>query len=142
MKQLILILSMLLSFTSCSETVNPKEQDTSIVGTWQLIEVYGSDGGSNPQWTPVEDGYTYTFKSDSTFSSNRFNECEIGTYSTNQDQLTLNYSCDGFTTGIEGSEGTFVENFKIENSLMFLSPTYMSCIEGCDNKFKKIGNIE
>lgn len=51
--------------------------------------------------------------------------------------LSLDYDCDNFTTGIESPQGTFIENFKIENGFILLSPTYMNCIERCEYKFQK-----
>ena len=71
MKLLILILSILFSLTSCSrDEVNTHSKR--ILGTWKLIETYGSDGGSSPQWTTVSNGYTYTFGNDGTLISDRF----------------------------------------------------------------------
>ncbi|APY12118.1 hypothetical protein BWZ22_13155 [Seonamhaeicola sp. S2-3] len=137
MKPIILILSMLLSFTSCSDD-DTKSQEESFLGTWKLIETYGSDGGSNPQWTIVDNGYTYTFSNDGTFSSTRFTECTTGTYDVSNNTITLDYSCVGFDTGVENPPGTFVENYNFENGNIILTPTYMNCIEGCGYKFEKI----
>jgi len=137
MKPIILILSMLLSFTSCSDD-DTKSQEENFLGTWKLIETYGSDGGSNPQWTIVDNGYTYTFSNDGTFSSTRFTECTTGTYDVSNNTITLDYSCVGFDTGVENPPGTFVENYNFENGNIILTPTYMNCIEGCGYKFEKI----
>lgn len=137
MKPIILILSMLLSFTSCSDD-DTKSQEESFLGTWKLIETYGSDGGSNPQWTIVDNSYTYTFSNDGTFSSTRFTECTTGTYDVSNNTITLDYSCVGFDTGVENPSGTFVENYNFENGNIILTPTYMNCIEGCGYKFEKI----
>ncbi|PCI34200.1 MAG: hypothetical protein COB60_06615 [Flavobacteriaceae bacterium] len=140
MKNLILLFSIILSFNSCSQNEEEKNSDNSIVGTWKLIEVYSSDGGSNPQWKLVENGYIYTFKIDGTFTSNRFSECSIGKFELNNSNLTLRFDCNGFTTGIESPEGTFIENFNKKNNEIILKPTYLNCIEGCGNKFQKIKN--
>jgi len=136
---MILILSMLLSFTNCNSDNGAKEQDNSIIGIWKLIETYGSDGGSNPLWTPVDNGYTYTFHENGSFTSDRFSECSEGNYSISGNTLTLDYGCDGFTAGIEIPEGIFVEKYIFKNENMILSPSYMNCDEGCEYKFKKIG---
>lgn len=140
MKNLILLFSLILSFSSCSQNEEEKINDNSIFGTWKLIEVYSSDGGSNPQWKPVVNGYTYTFNLDGTFTSNRFSECSIGKFELNNTTLTLKFDCIGFTTGIESPEGTFIENFIKNNNEIILKPTYLNCIEGCGNKFQKIKN--
>lgn len=137
MKSTILILSILLSFTSCNDD-DTKPQEINILGTWKLIETYGSYGGSNPQWTSIDNGYTYTFNNDGTFSSTRFTECTTGTYETSSSSITLVYGCEGFDTGIENPAGTFVENYVFDNEYIILKPSYMNCDEGCSYKFKKI----
>lgn len=137
MKNLILIFSMLITFVNCANDDINKQED-SIIGAWKLMETYIGDGGSNPKWTTVTDGYIYTFNSDGSFTSNRFSECSKGVYSLLADNLTLDYECDGFTTGIETPEGTFIEKFIFEKESLILTPTYLTCIEGCDYKFKKI----
>ena len=98
----------------------------------------GSDGGSNPQWTTVANGYTYTFSDDGTFSSTRFTECTTGTYEVSSNSITLDYGCAGFGTGIENPAGTFVENYSFESENIILTPSYMNCIEGCGYRFEKI----
>lgn len=137
MKNIILIFSMLLSLTSCSDDA-VKAQETSIAGTWKLIETYGSDGTGNPQWTTVDNGYTYTFSSKGSFTSTRFAECSTGTYQITSSTLTLTYDCDGFGTGIESPAGTFVENIAFDDGKIILTPTYLTCIEGCGFKFEKV----
>lgn len=107
-------------------------------GTWQLIEVYDHPGYGNGQWVPVEDGYIYNFFPTNHFTSNRFSECENGLYSMSATQITLQYECDGFTTGIESSQGAFIENYTFESDTLILIPDYLSCSEGCGWKFKKV----
>ncbi|WP_445731196.1 hypothetical protein [Mariniflexile sp.] len=139
MKNLILLFSIILSFSSCSQNDEGKIDNISIVGTWKLIEVYSSDGGSQPRWFSVDNGYTYTFESNGTFNSTRFSECQTGKFSFTSRQLILNYDCKDFTSGIESPAGTFVENFTKNNNEIILKPTYITCIEGCGYKFIKIG---
>lgn len=139
MKKMFLILSILFLFTGCNHE-DPKQQENSIYGTWKLIEIYQGDGGSNPQWTTVNSGYTYTFNNDGTFSSTRFTECNSGTYVMSSDLITLKYNCNGFDTGIENPPGTFAESYIFKNTNLILTPSYLNCIEGCDYKFEKIEN--
>lgn len=139
MKSIILILSILFSLTGCSEK-ETNQQENSIYGTWQLIEIYQSDGGSSPQWTTVDESYIYTFNNDGTFSSTRFTECTSGTYEISNNSITLNYSCVGFDTGMENPPGTFIESYIFKNANLILTPFYLNCIEGCDYKFEKVEN--
>lgn len=137
-----LALTAFIFMTGCSNDDSKElEAGTSVVGTWKLVKSYGYDSSiGHSRWYSVKNGYTYTFKSDGTFISNRFSECTSGTYilSENDGTLSLVYDCEGFTTGIEIPQGTFVESFIIENKHLLLSPTYMNCVEGCDYKFKRI----
>lgn len=137
MKNMYLILSVLFLFTGCNEE-EAKQQENSIYGTWKLIEIYQSDGGSNPQWTIADISYTYTFNNNGTFSSTRFAECASGTHKVTNKSITLNYSCNEFDTGIENPPGTFVENYIFEKNNLILTPSYLNCIEGCGYKFEKI----
>jgi hypothetical protein len=139
MKNMFLILSIFLFITGCSEE-ETKQQENSIYGTWKLIEIYQGNGGNNPQWTSVDSGYTYTFNNDRIFSSTRFTDCISGTYEVSGNSITLDYSCNGFNTGIETPPGTFVESYIFENANLILTPSYLNCFEGCDYKFEKIEN--
>ncbi|WP_066225057.1 hypothetical protein [Formosa haliotis] len=138
MKNLIIFLSIILSFNSCSQNDEIIKKSNSIVGTWKLIETYESNGGNNPQWTTISDGYTYIFTKNGKFTSNRFSECTDGSYSITGINLTLDYSCNNFDTGIETPAGTFIEEYSFEGENIILTPTYLTCIEGCKFKFQKI----
>ena len=138
MKRMIFLFVLILSFLACSNNDDENNENQSIIGTWELVEKYGSSAGGDFQWMPVEDGYYYTFSKNGNFSSNRFSECQTGNYSLTDTQLILDYSCEGFTTGIETPEGTFVENYRLKDNLLFLSPTYLNCDEGCEYKFEKV----
>jgi len=128
MKSLILILSMLLSLTSCSDD-DTKAQEVSIIGTWKLIETYGSDGGSNPQWATVENGYTYTFNNGGSIISNRFN-CN-GSYTMSLNDITINFSCSD-------SQFNLIYSYVFEDGKLILTPDLMNCDEGCGEKYQKI----
>ena len=134
----ILIFSMLILLSSCSGD-NTDKQETPIIGTWQLIELWFPYNGLTPEWKAVENGYTYTFKSNSVLTSNRFSECSGVSYSVSEDKLTLNYKCNDFYTGIEETRPSiFIENYTLEGEYLMLIPTYLSCAEGCVYKFKRI----
>lgn len=138
MKNLLLSLCMFFSLAACNEDEN-KEQDSMVIGSWVLTEIYGSDGGQG-SWNEVENGFVYTFNSNMTFTSTRFSECTYGEYSVTDNLLTLKFGCEGFDTGIENPPGTFTENMSFEGEVLILSPDYMNCDEGCSYKFKRIKN--
>ena len=145
MKNLVLILSILFSTVSCNKNNNNEDRTTDnskIIGEWQLVEVYESDGGSINQWNAVDNGYNYIFVSDGVFTSSRFTECTNGTYSVSDTTITLGYSCINFNTGIESPEGTFIENFSFDNDNLILVPSYLNCAEGCGWKFSKVNTGE
>ncbi len=109
-----------------------------LIGTWQLVETIVIDQELNPEWVPVEEGYIYTFYENGKFSSSSFVECSMGNYSLESDILALDYDCEGFTREIETPPGTFIETLKFKSGQIILTPTYLSCIEGCGFKFEKI----
>ena len=132
-----IIVIAIISFFGCNNNSDEIHKESIIIGTWQLVEIYQSVGGPG-NWNDVENGYKYTFLSNGDFFSNRFSECTNGTYSTELNELILDFGCDGFTTGIEKPEGIFIEKITFESGYLFINPTYIFCVEGCNYKFKKI----
>ena len=132
MKNLILLFSLILSFSSCSQNEEEKINDNSIVGTWKLIEKIESGNDGLPIWKPVSDtqSYTYTFYEKGLITNSRYN-CN-GTYVFNSsNSLHIDFECN------DGKiNGDF--NFKFTNKNLVLTPNPNTCDEGCDEKFKKI----
>ena len=109
-----------------------------LVGKWKLTETFNSDGGTPPEWTAIDNGYTYSFHQDGSFTSNRFSECTHGTYTLEANLLKLDFGCTDFTSGIESPKGTFIEEINFEKEFVILIPTYLTCFEGCKYKFEKL----
>lgn len=125
--------------TACTKDESNKQENI-IFGSWELIEVFIPYGSSNSGWQQPNTSYYYNFYDNNTFNSNRFVECDFGTYTFTENTIELNYGCEGFTTGIEYPPGVFIENYTFENNHLILVPTYLSCDEGCGWKFKRIQN--
>ncbi|HKK12201.1 MAG TPA: lipocalin family protein [Flavobacteriaceae bacterium] len=124
----ILIFSLLLLMSSCDKGDDTKSTD-SIIGTWKLVEVYGSDGGSNAQWTPIDNGYTYTFRNDGVLISDRFS-CN-GTFEQSSEQLTINFDC-------VDNQFNLTYNMSLMNNELVLTADSMNCDEGCAEKYQRI----
>ena len=133
---LILIFSLL---AACSEDeLNPKAE--TIFGVWQLTESY--DGGSLEPLLTVENGYSYTFNSDSTFKISEGVYCEEGVesgiFSIYQD------SENRFVLALNVIECSDQDSFTIEYTYGFnddkliISPKENSCDEGCYYSFSRI----
>ncbi|WP_116788162.1 lipocalin family protein [Flavobacterium psychrotrophum] len=141
MKKTLLILSCL-AIIGCSNDDKAKETTAaSLIGNWQLTAQYGSDGGSNSGWVPVQMGYAMKFNENGTFTSQKYAECTEGTYTVSGNKLKLDYGCEGFTTGAESPAGIFVEEVSFENGSLILNPTYATCDEGCWVKFERTGEF-
>ena len=71
MKTIILIFSLFI--LGCSKNDTPKEDPNNIpqelIGKWKIVQVYETDGGSEPQWRDEDTGhsYDYWFKSNGTY---------------------------------------------------------------------------
>ena len=129
MKNMFLILSIFLFITGCSEE-EAKQQEDPIYGTWKLIETYGSDGGNNPQWVSITDGYEYTFNDDGNIISDRFT-CN-GSYTLlSSNQVTINFDC-------VDSQFNLMYTYSFENQNLILTPDLLNCDEGCGEKYEKI----
>ena len=129
MKNLILLFSLILFFSSCSQNEEEKNSDNSIVGIWKLIEFYSSDGGSNPQWRTIENGYTYTFYNNDIVKSSKY-ECD-GAFSISNSIVHLAFDCNNSKIN-----GNF--DFKFIEKNLILTPNPNTCFEGCNEKFMKI----
>ena len=140
MKIIYIILTITFTLVSCSENDEnlSEPQEVSLIGQWQLIEVFLPSGNGTDSWNTIDNGYTYNFNANTTFTSDRFSECDNGFFIYKDNLLTLDYSCEGFTTGIESPEGTFIENISFDGGNMILVPTYKDCTEGCGWKFRKV----
>jgi hypothetical protein len=141
MKNLILTLILNISLFGCSEE-KVEERNTSIYGTWQLVEQRFGNVGSSGSWENVADGYTIKFDLDQKYisSSNaicKSNPSNTGTFnlSTTQDGeiLAVELECEESENNLFSME--YLYNFK--NNYLLLSPTF-SCDEGCSFKFKKV----
>lgn len=125
MKNMFLILSIFLFITGCSEK-EIKQQETSIYGTWQLIERF--DGGSPNPIQTVVDGETVIFSKDSSYSNSSYPD--NGTFIINNSIIEIsipNVTQDlmKFTYGVNNSELT-------------LSSYPSTCDEGCYEKYIKL----
>jgi hypothetical protein len=129
-KFLILFLTFLGFYISCTKTNIDESYQNRILGKWQLIEWYGSIGGPG-YWQTIEDGYFYIFNEDGTIESDLYN-C-IGNYSIEENteyNLFISFLCDS-----SQYEGNLKLGFAQNYLLLF-----GACDEGCGGKFKRIQN--
>lgn len=77
-----------------------------------------------------------------TFQSDQFSECTKGTFLLTGDEISFDYECEGFTTGIESPPGVFNYKYFFLNGKLSLTPIFISCIEGCGYRFEKIAGLQ
>ena len=140
MKNMFLILSIFFIISSCSDE-QTEQQENSIYGTWQLVESF-SHPPSGSGWSQVDDGFTLIVKSDNSFNSSQFSDCITGNISLTNNQIDLNYNCNGFTQGFENPAGVFQYTYEFVDSKLELTPKNFSCFEGCKYKLIKITSEE
>jgi len=131
MKAIILFLVLAAACTSQSEDDLEFNQEN-LVGTWTLTETLVDPGDGSGTFKKVEDGYSFTFKADGSFTSTRLQECQMGTYRIEENsKLVFNYDCDDFTEVYE-------DTASFSGDDLITSPVFPSrCIEACQNKFRK-----
>jgi hypothetical protein len=138
MKKLVILLSLMVF--ACSSDDNEREnhnnvpQEDTLIGTWELIESYGSDGSNDSQWSVVQEQfrYTYTFRVDNSMRWDDNYDCD-GVYENNTpDFLEINFDCTDsqFT-------GTYHMAFENHNLILIPEP---NCPEACALKFRKISS--
>lgn len=148
MKNIFLTFFIFLLYIGCSEE-EQTNQETSIYGTWQLIEVF--DGGSIEPNQSIKDGYFTTIKSNSEFSTTHQTiGCPIdydvldGNYQIYPDGelkvMDINIPCSARDDGAINPK----YYFEIVDGFLILVPTpdVGGCFEGCHEKFKKIASEE
>jgi hypothetical protein len=135
MKYLILSLLVTMLFFGCTEE-NIQQKESSIYGTWQLIEVL-SGAPTVDGWNEIADGYTYKIRGDARFETNISTECQSGMVSITDAEITFEYDCEGFTMNKKNPEGVFKYSYTL-GSILELKPININCYEGCAYRFKKI----
>ncbi len=130
-------LTLILIFICLSCSSDTSHDSNSLFGQWRLVEV---KKGFPSEWKSAEHSYTLVLNTDGSFTSTKFQECETGTFTYNENELSLIYDCLGFSAGIESPPGTFVETYNFDKKHLILTPKYMNCVEGCSYKFKKASN--
>ena len=131
------VVLIILLFGCSPDHTEVTNSDNPIHGKWKLVEERISNGG--PMYTViVEDGDEYKFSENGVFTSTQYPECTTGKFTAQEDELTLNYDCDGFKSGMENTEGTITYNMTFEAGYLNLIPTSVICIEGCRKKKKKL----
>lgn len=132
MKNLILSTLAFFCLLSCeSEPIIIAEFTApTLAGEWQLVEQKVSIGGP-VTWQKVTDGATFTLNADGTFAGFQlFNDCQTGTYETQEEALILTYNCE--------DSKPFTYTLQRENENIILSPKTVICTETCEYKYRKI----
>jgi hypothetical protein len=139
-RNIIFSIILVFPFISCSIENEEEKVESSLIGTWQLVQTFEYTEAGPGNWIGVEDGYTYTFSQNGEFYSTRFEECTSGMFSIDSNLLTMEYGCNEFATGIEDPEGVFMEDFIFVDGELLMNPAYQNTIEGFITKFKKVSN--
>ena len=137
MKSIIISALTIFLFIGCEEET-VEQNETSIYGTWQLVEAWVVDGVDG-KWVSVEEGYLYELKPSKAFESTRYEECKTGTFQIENDSLIFIYDCPQFNPCEKGNSRC-VEKFEKKGDIIVMTPTYQNCAEGCGRKFKKVAD--
>ncbi|NCT17677.1 MAG: hypothetical protein COW66_07725 [Flavobacteriaceae bacterium CG18_big_fil_WC_8_21_14_2_50_34_36] len=122
---LITFIGMQLSCTTSD--VNENSENT-LIGKWQLIEWYSSEGAEGT-WEIIDNGYFYQFNEDNTLESNLFN-CN-GSYSVEDNleyNLLISFNCEN---------NQFQGYHKIEYDGDYLLLWAEGCVVACIGKYKR-----
>lgn len=113
MKAMILIFSLFI--LGCSSDDTPKKETNNIpkelIGKWKIVEVYETDGGSEPQWRNENTIYEYNiwFKNNGEYIKNEGDS--YGIYELENNNLKY------ILTSTQNSQTVHIENLTI-NSLI------------------------
>lgn len=124
----LLILGILIVtyFSSCK-----KDENTTVVNKWKLIEQYSDPGDGSGDFNPVESNKTIEF-------------FDNGTVVSNGSLCNMSYDADGQSTATYNDSTIIPQNcdfedysiaYEIQGNNLIL---YFLCIEGCAQKYQKI----
>ena len=131
MKKIILLMSIMVFTISCSK--EKSETETELIGQWKLIEVNADPGDGSGTFQSVESDKVVVFLKNGTVTSNG-TICHISIESNNPTSGT--YSISDSTISSSDCVQTELDiSFELINSILILR---YPCIEGCQEKFKKI----
>lgn len=140
MKNLILIFSLVITFSSCSQNDESKQTENTIYGAWKLSAVYSNIGNGQNHWNSVQNGYTILMNTDTSFESTKYEECNSGIFEmdTILNTISFIFNCNNFNPCEENSSSC-VEFFSLDGDNLILSATYQNCDEGCPQfKFTRV----
>ena len=133
---LILLMAIFVLASCGDDEAQPRNPDlgpNNLAGEWQLVEQNVSTGGPST-WEDVEDGDTFQLNADGTFEgSPQFNDCDRGTYSATEDELTFDYDCSA-------DDKPFTYSLVFEDGDIIISPKTVLCFETCKYKYSRIGD--
>ncbi|PIF01415.1 MAG: hypothetical protein CR994_02365 [Maribacter sp.] len=141
MERILISFAMFFLTLGCSDKNDDQFQEEDFLGTWTLIEQREYGGTPNTDWRPVVNGYQIELKADGTFVTDKFSpECTEGEYSISitDNTLTFSFGCPGFSVEGLSDDNVFIEKYSFEGVYLILSPTYLSCDEGCAFKFSPV----
>ena len=120
-----------LVFSGCTKEENGPSIEQKLLGSWQLIEFFGTDGTVDSQWYPIDNGYVFTFKENSVIGYSEATCDEIYEFLTNT-RIGIIIDCDG-----SGRFAQLEVSFE-EGKLILSSVPDDGCDEGCKEKFKRL----
>lgn len=126
----VLLLVLLFSgvLLSCSKSDSHTSADTSLPGTWKLIETLADPGDGSGTWQPATQLVTLTFTDGGFIQGNAFPQARR--YEVTSDTNIR------FTF----SDGTFINyNYTLTDGMLVLSGG--GCVEACGAKFKKVSTL-
>ena len=150
MKNRFLILTIFFFITGCGEEdtkQQPKQQETSIYGTWQIKESRVNDGEGSEEVDKVSNGHTITFRKNNTCSRTT-SSCQNGGLVNGSFSLGTEYSYNfvevSFPCSYTNKNGETIKyeeaikyTYRFKNEYLILSPHYV-CDEGCSFKYKRV----
>lgn len=131
----LILTGLFLLVLSCKndDDSNNNVNEPTLIGTWQLIEIYGDPGDGSGGFEPVDSDKSISFFENGTLTSNgslcnmsnQAGDSTNGTYNT-EESVILPSDC---------SFENYQIFFEIENSNLILS---YPCIEACNEKYIKL----
>lgn len=139
MKNIINFVLQFLVIMGCSK--DNTDDNNSILGKWQMVELClsdGSTGNNSTDCVQTENGYTFQFNEDGTFTKqDNLSICSNGVFTFNNTDIFLEYINE---IGCPLIGDAYILDYKFLEQKLSLIPSEENntCDEGCEERFKRI----
>src|SRR5690606_13552971 len=131
------IVGLQLMNSSCKKNNSSESEVSSIIGKWKLTEVYSDPGDGSGKFTKVNGGKILEFTSEGEVSSNSSLCSMISNGLLHEESSYIISESSGNKNKLIIDKCGYELNYELKGNQLTI---YYPCIEGCGERFVRVGN--